>query len=208
MLIGGITNASWRPLIRKALFRKYTGYILVAFSVFAVLKWSTLQESFTEFLLKDDSDTSITESLQSSRSGLIERSMENFRAAPLTGIGFGVPSEPGLVRIETGALGLPTGASVEKGFMPSAVLEETGLTGAIMVVFIIVFLIKPVTQKGSLSMLCLLMTCLMINAGEMVFFSVGGMGLHLWLLMAFCYNYALSAPEPAQPTGRQRRFKM
>ena len=196
VLIFGFMHKKWQPQIVQALSRSTT-LLIGAFAIFfVVLQWGNMQNGLVTFLLKDDGDasSSITNALEDSRGWLIQRSMNNFYENPLTGIGFGVPSNPEAARVETGFLGLPTGASVEKGFMPSAVLEETGITGAFFVVLLLITLIRPVLQYGGISLFWMLMTCVMINAGEMVFFSVGGMGLYIWLLMAFCYTYAASVP--------------
>jgi hypothetical protein len=47
------------------------------------------------------------------------------------------------------------------------------------------------------------LAALLINLGEMVFFSVGGMGFYLWIIMAFCYTYAASA-QGSHPVPIQR----
>ena len=192
VLVGCLFNRSWFEKVSAAFTSLNSFFAMALLSVFLLLNWSSLQEGLTKFLLKDDGDTSVAASLEDSRGDLIQRSMDNFMSAPITGIGFGVPSDPRLTRIETGFLGLPIGASVEKGFMPSAVLEETGLAGALFVIMIIFALIIPVVKYGGIPLFWMLMTCFMINLGEMVFFSVGGMGLYLWLLIGFCYSYSIA----------------
>ncbi|HET6567972.1 MAG TPA: hypothetical protein VFG50_08400, partial [Rhodothermales bacterium] len=162
----------------------------------SVLFASTIERTVMAFLLKDDATDSVEESLSASRSGLIERSLDNFRAAPITGIGFGVPSEAKYFRPETGFLGLPVSASVEKGFMPSAVLEETGVTGAILVVILLLAIFLPVVRWGTITHFWMMSCCVLINLGEMVFFSVGFMGLFFWLLLA--YGYTCSLPEAVE----------
>lgn len=190
VMIGYFLGPAWRATILRAFSAGRVALIVVVFSALAVAQWSSIQEGVRTFLLKDDSDESVVESLQSSRIGLIERSLDNFMEEPLTGIGFGVPSDPGLLRVKTGPLGIPLGASVEKGFMPSAVLEETGLVGAILVAYLILVLLLPVLRQGGMMVLWVLIACLMINGGEMVFFSIGaGDGVYLWLLMGFCHYF-------------------
>jgi hypothetical protein len=190
---------TWRPVVAGLLLRPVTlllGFVLVFFIAF---QWTTVQQGAVEFLLKDDNiDGSVAGALEASRGSLIERSMENFRTSPITGIGFGVPSDPGLTRIETGAFGLPVGASVEKGFMPSAVLEETGVIGAALTIVLLTMLLWPVVARGNITLFWMALSCLLINLGEMVFFSVGHMGFLLWIFMAFCYAYAWFAPAEAR----------
>lgn len=184
---------TWWPLVRVQLTRPAVlGAMVVCCSLVAV-KWSSIQEGALEFMAKDGERTSLVSALEESRGGLIETSMENFRSAPLTGIGFGVPSYTGYWHIETGAFGLPTGASVEKGFMPSAVLEETGITGAVLVLVLIFGLLAPLIKQGRVTLFWTCLVCILINLGEMVFFSIGGMGFYFWMLMGFLHTYADSA---------------
>jgi hypothetical protein len=190
---------TWRPSITGLLLRPVTLLIAFVLVFFVAFQWTEVQQGAVEFLLKDDNiDGSVAGALEASRGGLIERSMENFRTAPITGIGFGVPSDPGLTRIEIGAFGLPVGASVEKGFMPSAVLEETGVIGAALVIILLAMLLWPVVARGSITLFWMVLSCLLINLGEMVFFSVGGMGFLLWIFTAFCYAFAWFAPQEAE----------
>ena len=126
---------------------------------------------------------------------LIMASLDNFERAPITGIGFGVPTNARYFRPQIGFMGMPVGASVEKGFMPSAVLEEIGLPGAIFTLWIILTLAAPVIRQPDLTLFWVLATSLIVNFGEMVFFSVGGMGFYFWLMMAFAYSRSVSMPE-------------
>jgi hypothetical protein len=98
--------------------------------------------------------------------------------------------------VDIGPFGLPVGASVEKGFMPSAVLEETGITGAVLVIGLLLALFRPIVRNGSISLFWMALVCLFVNFGEMVFFSVGGLGMLFWVLMAFAYTYAEAPIEP------------
>lgn len=188
-------KSSWRIVLWQVLTRPVAFIVLFCVLVVGGLYWNGVAGHLTEFLLKDEGEASVTASLEDSRGGLIKRSLANFRAEPITGIGFGVPSEYALLRVQTGALGMPTSASTEKGFMPSAVLEEVGIVGAIFTLWFILCLVMPVISRGSITILWTLSSCLAVNFGEMVFFSVGGTGLFLWLLMGFCYMYAISAPR-------------
>ncbi|MDZ4698694.1 MAG: hypothetical protein SH809_03215 [Rhodothermales bacterium] len=125
------------------------------------------------------------------RAMMIERQLENFWSSPLTGIGFGLPSNAtDWARISTGFLGLPTGFTAEKGFMPSSVLEETGLIGAILLVFVLLALAGPIYRHGSPPLQALFLAALLANAGEMIFFSFGGAGLYYWLMYGWCYANA------------------
>ena len=157
---------------------------LAGLMVLTVLVWKgpAIGDRVTTFLLKDDSAVSVTESLQQSRMGLVQRSMDNFWKYPLTGIGFGVPSNENL---------------------PAAVLEETGIVGFLLWVTLIVMLFRIVYRQGTATQFWLLAVCMLVNAGEAIFFAIGGNGLFMWLLVAF----ALLPPAPIRPPGPPPEFR-
>ena len=76
--------------------------------------------------------------------------------------------------------------------MPSAVLEETGILGGLLVSWLLISLVGPVFTRSDFAIFILMSAALLVNFGEMVFFSVGGMGLYFWLLFGFCYMQATS----------------
>lgn len=152
--------------------------------VFLILNISSVVQAVDDFVSKGREFEGLYEGYEMSRGGLIEKSMENFREHPVTGIGFGIASDTHRIRFERSEmLGMVTGASVEKGFIVSAVLEEIGLFGSAMLLLFIFSLIGFVFSQNLVSNQALLLTCFMVNIGEMVFFSFGGMGLFVWLLI-------------------------
>jgi len=122
---------------------------------------------------------SIAEAYDRSRGGLIDRMIANINENPLTGIGYGIASEPALMVVEREPFfGLPVGAPVEKGVLPLAMLEELGWVGAgIVAVWLITLALKA--SRGGVVSISVLITALMINMGENVLFSPGGMGLFI-----------------------------
>jgi hypothetical protein len=117
------------------------------------------------------------EQMLSSRTDTIERLWYNFKESPLIGIGFEVAKSEWFRQNAT-----LFNAPIEKGFLPMAVLEETGVIGAF---FFVVFLL---TFMGSLARalnvpgLAMFLTFLAVNCGEAMFFSLGGHGAFGWLL--------------------------
>lgn len=178
------------------------------------LQWTTIQSSLESFLAKDEESVSIVQNFEESRGALVSQSMANFRKRPLTGVGFGAPSDPAqYARIERGPYGIPISAPVEKGFMPSAVLGETGIIGAMLTLVLLVFLFAPVVRRADPTLFWVMATCLFLNLGEMAFFSLGGVGFFLWFVMALCHVAALKTEErrqmartraPAHASGRHR----
>ena len=179
--------------------------VLVALALVA-MQWTSVQSDLESFLAKESGNASVIQALEASRGNLMSRSMQNFWDHPLTGIGFGAPSDP--IRfarqLERGPYGIPLSASVEKGFMPTAVLEETGITGAILILLVLVFMFAPTVLHPDPTLFWVMATSLFLNFGEMVFFSVGGMGFFLWFVMAFCHVAALKTPASTQE-GRTPR---
>jgi hypothetical protein len=215
LLAGGIVAAlgftlkpeTWAQDLRRALGRPVVMVGLLAALTLGALQWTTIQSSVESFLAKRGGDASLVQALERSRGGLMSQSMANFWKQPLTGIGFGAPSDPvGFAQsLERGPFGIPISASVEKGFMPTAVLEETGVVGAFFTVVLLGFLFIPVLQHPDPTLFWVMTTCLFVNFGEMVFFSVGGMGFFLWFVMTFCHVAALRDGR-GQQARRTRSF--
>ena len=93
-------------------------------------------------------------------------------------------------------LGLPVGAAIEKGVLPLAVVEELGIPGALAVLAWIWLLVRRSIKGAGLVPLALLFTALLLNMGEMMLFSPGGMGLLMLVVIG------LAASE--KPQGRAR----
>lgn len=112
-----------------------------------------------------------------SRGRLIEQMVANINQSPWTGIGFGIASQPETMLVKRDPfLGLPIGASVEKGVTPVAVLEELGAIGAALVALWSLLLLRQ-AAGGGLESLAVFVTIVVLNLGEATLFSPGGMGL-------------------------------
>lgn len=114
---------------------------------------------------------------QDTRGHLIDRMTQNVAEHPLTGIGFGIASEPELMLVERDSvLGLPTGAAIEKGLTYLAVVEELGIFGAGLVGLWLLRVVKGAGRNG-LVPLTLCFAVLLMNISESTLFSPGGLGL-------------------------------
>ena len=188
VVIGFAKRPEWRGILRQAL-GGYPAIIACCLVIFPtiLLNFLAIKGHANDFLHKRQTEPrNFMEIYESSRGGLIERSMDNFFKNPWTGIGFGVGSDPFEFYVRTSKiLGIPLGASTEKGFLPSAVLEEVGIIGFLFFTVFIIALARPIVKFGDLPSLWLFFTCLMVNMGEMIFFSFGGIGLYIWLLIGF-----------------------
>jgi len=190
LILGFIRSRTWLPRIRRALGGVKWVVALVCLGFVGLIFARQFSEGIERFLLKDEAAQDVTGALEESRLSLIEQSMSNFREAPVTGIGLGVPSNLAATHIEYGFWGLPVGASVEKGFQPAAVLEETGLGGAALLIILLAMLIWPVLVRGSISLAWMIFATLLINLGEAILFALGGNGLFVWMIFGLGYIIA------------------
>ena len=205
--VGLAFRSGWAEKISHAFGRPEIILATLLVIGLSAMQWTSIQREITELVFKDRGTTSVVGALQQSRGALIDRSMRNFRDAPIIGIGFGAPSDPARLarQLERGPMGIPVSASVEKGFMPSAVLEETGVVGAVLVFLLLAFLVAPVARHGDIVAFWVLMTALLVNFGEMVFFTMGGNGLYLWIVMGFCYCWSVGRSVQRPRSSKQQR---
>jgi hypothetical protein len=200
-------STTWGEKVGRAFSRPIIVFATLFILGLSAVQWTSVQQEVTALVFKDRETTSVSGILQESRGWLINQSMDNFRRSPLFGIGFGVPSDPARFarHLEHGPMGIPISASVEKGFMPSAVLEETGIVGAVLILVLLSFLLIPVVRYGDIVVFWVLSTALLLNFGEMIFFTMGGNGLYLWIVMGFCYCWSISRPaQKSRSRVRQR----
>jgi hypothetical protein len=159
---------------------------------------TAFRNKLTGFVLKHHAKN--MEQAVSSRSGGIASQWNFFKEKPLIGHGFGVypsgdfPSE--VVKV----MGIPISAPVEKGFLPTAILEETGLSGGLALLYFIASMGLRVSHNGDPRWLAVFFACIFINMGEMVFFSLGGIGLYFWLWLGLSTRIGLkSSLKPKRP---------
>jgi hypothetical protein len=174
--------------VRLAVTKQWIGMGLLCCTIgtgFVAMKWDHVAAAAAEFAVKGQLGKSIGESFHGSRGVLLERSIANFQLQPLTGIGFGVASDPETFIIRRDPLlGLPVGASTEKGFTVVAVLEEVGVIGFVAFLAMLLALVRPAfTQRASFASAVLMASALVVNFGEAVLFAFGGSGILVWLLI-------------------------
>lgn len=146
------------------------------------------------------------ERILSSRLGLIDFSWKNFLENPFFGIGFGVAKTEVFKRTATYLT-----APAEKGFLPTAILEEGGLIGTTaFVLFIVAFSWEMVRQRN-VAGLVMFWAFLVTNLGEMTVFAPGGAGAFGWLMVGaamilndHCWT-PLANRAPASPVNREWR---
>tara|TARA_B100000035_G_scaffold313188_1_gene326346 strand:+ start:16218 stop:17606 length:1389 start_codon:yes stop_codon:yes gene_type:complete len=131
----------------------------------------------------------IFEAYQLSRGPLYEPMFNNIKENIFTGLGFGIASDPQIMRIKYDPIfNLPISAPVEKGLVPLMVFEETGIIGFAIFSYWILTLIIRAKNNGITSML-LVICIILLNMSEGTLFSPGGMGmLNLILITSTAYR--------------------
>lgn len=144
-----------------------------------------LSDRISTYLLKRSGSTNVLEAAKEGRGGLIDKMTANIEQHPLTGIGFGIASDPSTMQVDRDPLlGLPTGSPVEKGVLPYAVVEEVGIPIALLVLAWVWMLARRGARSGVVS-LSVLGIVLLTNFGESILFSPGGMGLLPLILLTW-----------------------
>ena len=109
--------------------------------------------------------------------------LENIRADPFVGLGFGIASDPSSMSVQK-VFGIPISAVVEKGVTHISVVEELGLIGALFVIYWIALIIFN-AFGAQLAQLGLVLSIVLLNFGEAALFSAGGSGLLQILLLGY-----------------------
>lgn len=166
-------------------------YLVLGVGVLSAVAAGPMLAGWVEqFLTKRSASSDISEAYWESRGGLIEQMYANIARDPVIGIGFGVASVPEDLVVERDPwLGLPTSAAVEKGVLPLAVVEELGIPMASLVGVWLWSLLARAARSGGFSAFAVLLCVLLMNFGESVLFSPGGMGL----LSLIVIGWAVSA---------------
>lgn len=157
------------------------GLLAICVLVIVAASSKTFVDKLTGYVYKGDSKN-IDQAL-SSRSGGVASQWQYFINHPFTGCGFGAyPSgeyPSGVVEV----MGIPISAPTEKGFLPTAILEETGIFGGLAFLYALITLGKRVSKNGDIRWMAVFFACIFVNVGEMGIFSPGGFGLYYWLLI-------------------------
>lgn len=171
-----------KPKVKKAV--QGAMMVLLGLVAIAAVAAEIKDQSVSRWLRKTDdvaADTrSMGEALTSSRMGLVEESLRDFKSNPLFGKGFQVAWYTPLF---TGGR-LVFSSPIEKGVLPAMILGETGALGALaFLVFLGAFYGTCVSRRYVVTA-TLFTAFLATNLGEASFFSPGGVGGMLWALCA------------------------
>ena len=172
----------------------------LACGVLAVLAATTGQVSkiATDFAYKGSvgKAQNLDQAFYASRGGSAIGEWNDFLQKPLLGNGFGVYPDgefpAGVVYFD----GIPISAPIEKGFLPTAILQEGGALGGGLLTLVIALLCRRAWRNTDLRWRAMFVACLAINAGECVFMSPGGIGMFDWLLLSLAMFSYRTNPAP------------
>lgn len=143
-------------------------------------------------------DSTLLAAYEGSRGAKMAEMWANIQDRPLVGIGFGIASDPSSMGVERDPfLGLPTSASIEKGVLPLAVLEEVGFFGFIAVAAWVLMLLRR-SSRGGIAPVAVGLTALLTNMGESTLFSPGGLGLLLMILLGWAFACGQGQRRPTK----------
>jgi len=171
-------NTRWRSKVFSV------SLLLIVLASALLLCTSSGRQSVTKYMLKsggyEGQATVSMDELVTTRQGLMDSAMDNFREKPLLGNGFQVSED--LIGAGSGGWRSVLTAPVEKGVWMTAILEEGGVTGfAIFVVFVVVAIVL-LRKRGAYISAALLLTIVVLNLGEFTMFSMSGIGGCYWAL--------------------------
>lgn len=156
-----------------------------------------LGDKVQAFLAKGGTYTSAVDEAWESRGFLVERMQQNIREHPLTGIGLGVASSPDgySVLVRDPIFGVAIMAAVEKGVLPVAMVEEMGWPLALLYApWFLGLLLMAVRAGPRYAGVCA--AALTNNISEAVFFSPGGGGLIVQILVAMAATAPPAREDP------------
>lgn len=148
--------------------------------IFDVTSQGSISKALLMFVNKYDHQKESIEmkTMMNTRQGLIDRGLQEFYRRPLTGLGFEVSLDDFFIKNAT-----LFSAPIEKGFLPTALLEEVGILGTTAFVIFIGCLITSLKRQQNAPGLAMLLTFLVTNLGEVTVFSFGGPGGLGWTLV-------------------------
>lgn len=168
-----------------SLFRSKFTYVFLLIIPFILYPFrDVILEKLSTYFLKRTESENFLEIADNSRGGLVDNMLLNIQNNPFFGIGFGMPSVNETLLIEYDPFfGIPIGAAIEKGVLPIAVVEELGIIlGGLVLIWLFYSVYK--CSKFGLKSLTVIICLILLNLGEYMFFSVGGMGMLILIMYA------------------------
>lgn len=179
--------------------------LLAAAMVLAELKGKTISMWLRKSNDVEEINATWSESITSSRQGLIEECKGDFFANPLFGKGFQVAKNHREL-YENGQITLFS-APIEKGLLPLMVLGETGVVGAVFFLFFLARFFFACKANRYTVTLTIFSVFLATNMAEATFFSPGGNGGVHWMVSSLG-GFAIDLlVKEEQRKESERRFR-
>jgi hypothetical protein len=205
VLAAAITWLFWSGRIAALAGR---GRVTALLGVLALLLVGALatghfESTLVKFAFKRAESREVSGAFLESRGGGVVSQWRNFVEQPWVGHGFGVYAEGPPSSSVVEVMGIPISAPIEKGFIFTAVLEETGVLGGLVFFSMLFVLGRAAWRNRDLRWIALFTACIAVNIGECIFLSPGGIGLLDWLFLglALASSRALATDKAAAPVA-------
>lgn len=181
--------------IQKARTRVFVTAMLVVMAAFS----GFLGDRISSYVMKRSDASQISEVYEISRGRLINQSIENINNFPFTGIGFGVPSDSASLEITVDPIfGIPISAPIEKGLVVLSTTEELGYPGLLLLLVLVWLIFVSSIKSKDATKISLFLVIVFVNFGEAVFFSPGGTGLLVLVLLGWVVRSDKGAGYPSR----------
>ena len=189
--IAGVMFMAWEAMQARGIGSRWKGKITSFFMVLFVVGLMgfvavpAFRDGVARFALKYNPDAKVgdvtLEAMTATRQGLIDESLFNWRQKPMLGNGFQVTYE--MQYRDTGSWTSLLSAPIEKGVWVTAVLEEGGVVGMVLIVMFIVIAGFMMLRRKAYIGLGMLFTLFVANMAEFTMFSMSAMGGFIWALI-------------------------
>lgn len=189
--IAGVVFMAWEVMQARGIGSRWKGKITSFFMVLFVVGLMGLvavpafRDGVARFALKYNPNAKAgdvtLEAMTSTRQSLIDESLFYWRQKPAIGNGFQVSYE--MQFRDTGSWTSLLSAPIEKGVWVTAVLEEGGVVGMILIVMFIVVAGFMMLHRRAYIGLGMLFTLFISNMAEFTMFSMSAMGGFIWALI-------------------------
>lgn len=171
------------PLKVKNKARKIM-FAFIWLAIIGAIYLEATDRRFTKWVRKTENveadQRDLSEALTQSRMGLVSENMRDFYRNPMFGMGFQTCEDHQLL-YQAGAISIFS-APIEKGVLPTMILGETGVAGALTFILWLTVFVGVCMRKKYICTVSLLGVLLCTNMGEASFFSPGGVGGMLWIM--------------------------
>jgi hypothetical protein len=168
--------------------RVYAMVAAVGLLLVAALATGHFQGTLLKFAFKRAESREVSGAFFESRGSGIASQWQNFVDQPWLGHGFGVFAEGPPATSVVEVFGIPISAPVEKGFVFTAVLEETGILGGFCFFLMIFVCARAAWRSNDVRWIAMFVACIAVNIGESILLAPGGIGLYDWLLIALAIS--------------------